>query len=73
MIVQVGFSILVLQAFVRNSLTWLYLAIIAHFLVNLVAVSSVRVVGAVGGEVVIGIFALAALYLIFRLKPRSIS
>ncbi|MGI5837670.1 MAG: YhfC family intramembrane metalloprotease [Chloroflexota bacterium] len=69
-IVQIAFSILVLQAFVRNSLMWLYLAIAAHFLVDLIAVSSVRFVGAVGAEVVIGVFALAALYLIFRLKPK---
>jgi len=68
-IVQIAFSILVLQAFVRNSLKWLYLAIAAHFLVDLIAVSSTRFIGAVWTEALIGVFALAALYLIFRLKP----
>ena len=72
-IVQVAFSILVLQVFIRNSLKWLYLAITAHFLVDMIAVSSVRYIGAVWTEAMIGVFALAALYLIFRLKPKSVS
>ncbi len=71
--VQVGFSILVLQAFLRDNVKWLYLAIGAHFLVDLVAVASNRFIGPVWTEAVIGVFALGALYLTFRLKPRPIA
>jgi len=67
--IQVAFSILVLQALLRDSMRWLYLAIFAHFAVDFAAVSLVVPLGPVGTEGLIAVFALVALYLIFRLRP----
>ena len=68
-VIQVGFSILVLQVFLRGSIRWLYLAIGAHFLVDFAALASVRWFGAVWTEVLVGLFAVVAAYLILRLRP----
>lgn len=70
-VIQIGFSILVLQVFLRGSIWWLYLAIGAHFLVDFVAVASVRWLGPVGTEVLVGLFAVIAAYLILRLRPAT--
>ncbi len=67
---QVGFSILVLQCFLRGSLRWLYLATGLHFLVDFVAVVATPRVGTVATEGILALFALGALYLIFRLRPQ---
>ncbi len=68
--IQVAFSILVLQCFLRGSHLWLYLAIGAHFLVDFVTVVANPRLGPVATEGIVALFALAALYLIFRLKPK---
>jgi len=68
--IQVAFSILVLQCFLRGSLRWLYLAVGAHFLVDFVTVVAAPRMGPVAAEGIVALFALAALYLIFRLRPK---
>lgn len=68
--VHVAFSVLVLQCFLRGSLRWLYLAIGAHFLVDFAALVAAPRVGSVATEGIIALFALSALYLIFRLRPK---
>ncbi len=69
--IQVAFSLLVLQCFLRGSPRWLYLAIGAHFLVDFVTMVAAPRLGPVATEGVIALFALGALYLIFRLRPAA--
>ena len=65
---QVGFSLLVMQAFRRNQLRWLGYAIALHFLVDLAAVMAAKQSGAILAEVVVGAFAVAVLVAIARLR-----
>jgi uncharacterized membrane protein YhfC len=65
---QVAFSLLVLQAFVRSQLRWLGYALVFHFAVDLAAIAAATRVGPVFAEIVAGVFAAGALMLIFRLR-----
>jgi uncharacterized membrane protein YhfC len=65
---QVGFSLVVLQAFLRNQLRWLAYAIALHFIVDLAAVTAAMRVGPLFGEIVAGAFAAGFLVLIARLR-----
>jgi uncharacterized membrane protein YhfC len=65
---QIAFSLLVLQAFVRNQLRWLGYALAFHFAVDLAAIAAATRVGPVFAEIVAGVFAAGALVVIFRLR-----
>lgn len=72
--VHVALSVLVLQVFRRNNLRWLWLAIGAHALVNLVAVGTPVVLGLEGlnallvPELIVTIFGAIGLWVIWRLR-----
>lgn len=72
--IQVGLSVLVLQVFVRGSLRWLWLAILAHMLVDLIPTSLASFVKLPAlqvqllGEGVVTFCGLIALWVIWRLR-----
>jgi uncharacterized membrane protein YhfC len=72
--VHVALSVMVLQVFRRGSVVWLWLAVVAHTLVNLVAIGLVQVLGPnqintmLVVEVIIAAFGLAALWIIWQLR-----
>ena len=74
--VQVALSVLVLQVFRRNNIGWLWLAILAHAIVDGVAVGLTQVLppGRISTslivEVVVAIFGVIALWIIFALRDR---
>ncbi len=72
--VQVAFSVMVLQVFTRGRLVWLWLAILAHALVDFLVVAvvtflpldeSMRILVP---EAIVAVFGLLALWVIFRLR-----
>jgi uncharacterized membrane protein YhfC len=72
--VHIALSVMVLQMFRRGSVVWLWLAVVAHTLVNLVAIGLLQVLGPdristmLAVEVIIAAFGLAALWIIWRLR-----
>ncbi|HZO73091.1 MAG TPA: YhfC family glutamic-type intramembrane protease [Ktedonobacteraceae bacterium] len=74
--VHIALSVIVLQVFRRNNLNWLWLAILAHAIVDFTAVIVVQILGASLGvsllvEGIIAIFGLIALWIIWRLRDRG--
>jgi uncharacterized membrane protein YhfC len=63
-ILQISFSILVLQAFTRRQARWLWLAISAHTLVDTLAIFIVGQLGIYWAEAAVGVLALGGLGLI---------
>jgi len=74
--IQIALSVLVLQVFRRNNIGWLWLAILAHAVVDGVSVGLVQVLGpgsistSLIVEVVVAIFGVIALWIIFALRDR---
>jgi uncharacterized membrane protein YhfC len=66
--IQIAFTILVMQVFIRGQIRWLWLAIIWHALLDAVAVIGVRTWGAYVTEALILIFSLVSLGMIFALR-----
>lgn len=66
--VQVCLSLLVLQGFVRRERRWLWIAILAHTVVNFVAALVASGGNLVAAELVIAMFGAAALWFIVRLR-----
>jgi uncharacterized membrane protein YhfC len=72
-VIHVGLSVTVLQVFRRGSLTWLWLAIVAHTLVNLVPTGLLTALGpaqtssVIVTELVIGLLAVVAAWWAWRL------
>jgi uncharacterized membrane protein YhfC len=72
--VQIALSVLVLQVFRRGALRWLWLAMLAHTLVNLLAVGALQLLGPerlavqVGVALLVAGFGLAALRITWRLR-----
>ncbi|HWM06147.1 MAG TPA: YhfC family glutamic-type intramembrane protease [Actinophytocola sp.] len=72
--IQVALSVLVLQVFRRGALRWLWLAMLAHTLVNLLAVGALQLLGPqrlavqVGVALLVAGFGLAALWITWRLR-----
>lgn len=66
--IQIAFTILVLQVFIRRQSRWLWFAIIWHALLDAVAVVGVRTWGAYITEALVLIFSLASLGMIFALR-----
>ncbi len=67
MIVQISFSVSVIQAFIRRQGFWVVLAILFHALVDAVAVYASGSIGVYWTEAIIGGFAVIALFIIMRL------
>ena len=74
MLVQVALAVVVLQVFARGSLVWLWLAVAAHALVDLGSIGTIQLLSAkpvlsiVMTELLVGLFGLAPLWLILRLR-----
>ena len=66
--VQVCLSLLVLQGFVRRERRWLWIAILAHTVVNFVAALVASGGNLVAAELVIAVFGAVALWFIVRLR-----
>lgn len=74
--VHIALSVMVLQVFRRNNIAWLWLAILAHAVVDFTAVIVVQVLGASLGvsllvEGILAVFGLIALWIIWRLRDRD--
>lgn len=65
---HLALSVLVLQVFLRRRKVWLLLAIIWHALLNMAAVAGAARLGPYATEALIGAFALASLFIIFRFR-----
>jgi uncharacterized membrane protein YhfC len=65
---HIAASLLVLQAFTRRQLRWLWLAVAWHALVDGLAVYGISYWGAYTTEIAIGVVALASLAIIFALR-----
>jgi uncharacterized membrane protein YhfC len=75
--VQIALSVVVLQVFRRGRLIWLYLAVLGHAFVDLTAVGLQQLLGpsinsSLAIEGVIGVFGLAAVWIIWRLRDRPV-
>jgi uncharacterized membrane protein YhfC len=73
--IQVALSVIVLQVFRRGKISWLWLALLAHFVVDFTAVAIVQVLGPgintnLLVEGVVGVFGLLALWIIWSLRDR---
>ena len=82
MAIQVSLAVVVLQAFVRGRLAWLWAAIAYHALVDFASVGASRLLtpagpvgssagGVVAVEGVVAVFALVSVWLIFALRPQA--
>jgi uncharacterized membrane protein YhfC len=75
-VIHVCLSVMVLQVFRRRTMTWLWLAIAAHTFVNLVATGLLTVLGpartssAVMTEFIIGLLAVVAAWVAWRLRDQ---
>ena len=75
--IQIAFSVMVLQVFRRNNVGWLWLAIIAHTIVDFTSVEIMQVLG-VGTttslitEGVVAVFGIIAIMIIWRLRNTSV-
>ncbi len=65
---HLAMSLLVLQVFLRRKIVWLFLSIGFHAALNMVSVIAASRVSPYWTEVVIGLFALLAVVIIFRLR-----
>ena len=65
---HLAMSLLVLQVFLRRNIAWLFASIGFHTLLNMVAVIAAARVSPFVTEGIIGLFALLALFIIFRLR-----
>ncbi|HZS78901.1 MAG TPA: YhfC family glutamic-type intramembrane protease [Ktedonobacteraceae bacterium] len=73
--VHVGLSVMVLQVFRRKQLNWLWLAILAHALLDFVAVAILHVFGSsvlvyIIDELVIAAFGVAAIWITLKLRDK---
>jgi uncharacterized membrane protein YhfC len=69
--IQISFTILVLQVFLRGQSRWLWIAILWHALLDAVAVVGVRTWGAYITEALVLIFSLVSLGMIFALRSEE--
>ena len=74
--IHIALSVIVLQVFRRNNLNWLWLAILAHAVVDFTSVIVVQILGTSLGvsllvEGIIAVFGLIALWIIWQLRDRG--
>ena len=65
---HLAMSLLVLQVFLRRNIAWLFASIAFHTLLNMVAVIAAMRLTPYATEGIIGLFALLALFIIFRVR-----
>lgn len=76
--IQISLSVLVLQVFRRNNIGWLWLAILAHVIVDGVSFGLPQVLGpgsistSLIAEAVVAIFGVIALWIIWTLRDRPV-
>ncbi len=73
--IHVALSVIVLQVFRRGRLSWLWLALLAHFILDFIAAALPQVLGSSINsslivEGVVGVFGLIALWIIWSLRDR---
>ncbi len=74
--VHIALSVLVLQVFRRGSLSWLWLAILAHAVVDFVTIGVLQILGpskissSIVVELIVAVFGLVALWVIWSLRDR---
>jgi len=77
--IQVALSVLVLQVFRRNNIGWLWLAILAHAVVDGVSVGVIQVLGpgkistSLIAEVIVAVFGVIALWVIWTLRDQPVA
>jgi uncharacterized membrane protein YhfC len=77
--IQVALSVLVLQVFRRNNIGWLWLAILAHAVVDGVSVGVIQVLGpgkistSLIAEVIVAVFGIIALWIIWALRDQPVA
>lgn len=64
-------AVVVLQAVKSARLLWLIAAIAAHATANAIAIATLSLLGPIGAEIVVGLIAALALWVLFRLRPRT--
>lgn len=74
--VQIALSVIVLQVFRRGNIGWLWLAILAHVVVDGVTSVVPQFLGAglrtdLIAEAIVGVFGLIAIWIIFALRDRT--
>jgi len=76
--IQVALSVLVLQVFRRNNIGWLWLAILAHAVVDGVSVGVIQVLGpgkistSLIAEVIVAVFGVIALWITWTLRDQPV-
>jgi uncharacterized membrane protein YhfC len=64
-------AVVVLQAVKSARLLWLIAAIAAHATANAIAIATLSLLGPIAAEIVVGLIAALALWVLFRLRPRA--
>ncbi len=67
-VIQLSFSVLVLQVFVRKQAGWVFLAILYHAIVDAAALVALQLTNAYWVEGLVGVFALISFFIIFSLR-----
>lgn len=65
---HITMAVVVLEAVRRSNLTWLFAAIAAHAAANAGATAALVAFGPIVAEIVVGLIAMLALYVLFRLR-----
>ncbi|WP_072391048.1 YhfC family glutamic-type intramembrane protease [Hyphomicrobium sp. CS1GBMeth3] len=68
---HMALAVVVLMAVVRRSLLWLVAAIGAHAAANAAGIAALAAYGPVAAEIVVGLIAAIALYVLFRLRDQA--
>ncbi len=76
LMIQIGFSVLVAQVFIRGQIRWYWLAVALHFVVDFVSAAAPALFGSgvtviICIELFIGVFGAAMVWVVFRLKNIS--
>ncbi len=71
-IIQIGLSVMVMQAVQGRGMKWLLLAITIHAAVNAAALMAQRALGIAGAEIMVGLFGLAMLAYTLSMRPRRV-
>lgn len=69
---HITMAVVVLEAIRKQSLTWLFAAIAAHATANAAATAALVAFGPVAAEIVVGLIAALALYVLFRLRRNHV-
>jgi uncharacterized membrane protein YhfC len=68
MAMHVGLSLIVLQAFARGGVRWVWLAVLLHFAVNALGITAVKQIGAYQAEALVAVLGVSVLSLGLKLS-----